>query len=402
MSTRGIQAQRPASAHGLNLLRMRSACRGWSTTVSPDRDLSKPFRSGVREAHKDVNDIQLACVAARGGILTSAGTPESCRRRPGGGERRAPISSAASIPASSTAMGETPRRGVRRRAQNAAADVDIHLHDPGNAGILEIEQIADRTRALGMAGHVAISHAYALGAAPDDTERTADTLAASGTAIMTNAPGSRPFRPSRCWAAGVTVLGGNDNIRDLGGPRRRRHAAPAHTIGYRPGFNTDEDLAIAFDMVTRAGAGAAPRRLRFACRRQGDFVTLNVEHAPEAVSRRRGDRCSGAASSWRGWETGAGRERRDTFHARHRRRISAAYPPSYVSKATCVGGLCSANPPLRVALVDWLAAGPPDEIGSCIGTTDAVSAKAGGETALQLAIGSCGKKECLHSRGDNP
>lgn len=48
-------------------------------------------------------------------------------------------------------------------AQKRSVDVDIHLHDPGTLGVFEIEQIAARTQALGMQGHVAVSHAYSLG-----------------------------------------------------------------------------------------------------------------------------------------------------------------------------------------------------------------------------------------------
>ncbi len=236
----------------------------------------------VREAHKDVIDIQLVAFP-QSGILTSEGTPELLDQA---------VAMGADLvggvdPASLDRDVEKHLDVVFGVAHRHGVDVDIHLHDPGMLGIFEIEQIAERTRALGMAGHVAISHAYALGAAPDDiVKRTADTLAASGIAIMTNAPGSRPFPPVVLLRrAGVTVFGGNDNIRDSwwpygDGDMLRR----AHMIGYRSGFNTDEDLAIAFDMVTQAGAKAL-RLDEYGLRvgAKADFVTLNAEHVPEAV-----------------------------------------------------------------------------------------------------------------------
>jgi cytosine deaminase len=58
----------------------------------------------------------------------------------------------------------------------------------------------------------------------------------------------------------------------------------ATTLGYRSGFNIDEELRVAFDVVTVSGAKAL--RLEGYGLRVGakaDFVTLNAEHIPEAV-----------------------------------------------------------------------------------------------------------------------
>ncbi|TGT11478.1 metal-dependent hydrolase, partial [Mesorhizobium sp. M8A.F.Ca.ET.213.01.1.1] len=86
--------------------------------------------------------------------------------------------------------------------------VDIHLHDGGTLGLFEIEEIAARTTALGMQGKVAVSHAYALGdISADALARAGEMLAASGVAIMTNAPGNHPFPPvAALRKAGVTVF----------------------------------------------------------------------------------------------------------------------------------------------------------------------------------------------------
>jgi cytosine deaminase len=120
----------------------------------------------------------------------------------------------------------------------------------------------------------------------DQLKKIADTLARSGVAIMTNAPGARPFPPILALRnAGVTVFSGNDNIRDSwwpygDGDMLRR----ATTLGYRSGFNIDEELRVAFDVVSVSGAKAL--RLEGYGLRVGakaDFVTLNAEHIPEAV-----------------------------------------------------------------------------------------------------------------------
>ena len=42
-------------------------------------------------------------------------------------------------------------------------ELDIHLHDRGDLGAVTVEMIAERTRALGLKGRVALSHAFCLG-----------------------------------------------------------------------------------------------------------------------------------------------------------------------------------------------------------------------------------------------
>src|SRR5215813_8606272 len=108
-----------------------------------------------------------------------------------------------------------------------------------------------------MQGHVAVSHAYGLGEVPRDiARRTAETLAKSGVAIMTNAPGAHPFPPvAELNRSGVVVFSGNDNIRDSWWPYGDGDMlGRAMIVGYRSGFFTDSELTIAFDMITRNGA----------------------------------------------------------------------------------------------------------------------------------------------------
>jgi cytosine deaminase len=236
----------------------------------------------VKQAYTNYIDIQLVAFP-QSGILRSPGTAELMDEAvamgadvvggldPGGFDRDVETHL-------DVVFGIAERRGV---------DVDIHLHDLGTLGILEIEQICARTHALGMAGHVAISHAYALGdVAVDVAKRTAEMLARSGVAIMTNAPGARPFPPVKLLReAGVIVFGGCDNIRDSWWPYGDGDMlGRAMMIGYRSGFNTDEDLSLAFDIVTAGGAKAL--RLDDHGLRPGakaDFVTLDAPHIPQAV-----------------------------------------------------------------------------------------------------------------------
>ncbi len=48
-------------------------------------------------------------------------------------------------------------------AERYGRGVDIHLHDPGELGVWQIERIADFTEASGLRGKVMVSHAYCLG-----------------------------------------------------------------------------------------------------------------------------------------------------------------------------------------------------------------------------------------------
>ncbi|MBB5689232.1 amidohydrolase family protein [Roseomonas alkaliterrae] len=142
-------------------------------------------------------------------------------------------------------------------AERHGKPVDIHLHEPGTMGAFSLDLILERTRALGMEGKVVVSHAFCLG---DIAERERDALLARmaqlGVAIATTAPASRPVPPvAACRAAGVTIFGGNDGIRDTWTP----YGSPdmlerAMLIGLRNNFRRDDEVALAFDCVSAAGA----------------------------------------------------------------------------------------------------------------------------------------------------
>jgi cytosine deaminase len=236
----------------------------------------------VREDYRDIIDIQLVAFP-QNGILACRGTAELLDAAFDAGCNAIggldPASFDRDIKAHlDVVFGIAEKRGV---------DVDIHLHDQGMLGIFELEEIAARTRALGLQGHVAVSHAYALGEVPADVvSHIAQVLAEAGVAIMTNAPGDRAFPPIlELRKAGVVVFSGSDNIRDSWWPYGDGDMLNrAMMIGYRSGFYTDDDLRVAFDVVTEAGAKA----LQFANyglreNASADFVVLDAGHIPEAV-----------------------------------------------------------------------------------------------------------------------
>ncbi|MBD2099861.1 amidohydrolase family protein [Leptolyngbya sp. FACHB-261] len=172
-------------------------------------------------------------------------------------------------------------------AERYGVGIDIHLHDPDHLGIYQLEQIAQRTQSLGLEGRVAVSHAYALGMVPEPVmARTAELLARSRVAIMTNAPGSHAFPPILALrSAGVTVFAGSDNIRDAWWPFGDADMLErAMLIAYRSDFRTDAELAVAFELPTTAAAqvlGWSDYGLTVGAR--ADLVVLEASCIAEAV-----------------------------------------------------------------------------------------------------------------------
>jgi cytosine deaminase len=172
-------------------------------------------------------------------------------------------------------------------AEKHAAGIDIHLHDPAFVGLGELDEIARRTKALGMQGRVTVSHAYALGMVPQsDAQRTAEKLADAGVAILTNAPGNHAY-PSvmQLRAAGVSVITGNDNIRDAWWPYGDADMLErAMLVGYGSGFLTDEALEVALDLATYSAASVL-RYDDYGVRvgAQADLVVVDAQSPAEAV-----------------------------------------------------------------------------------------------------------------------
>jgi len=176
-------------------------------------------------------------------------------------------------------------------ADRRGVGVDIHLHDGGEPGLAQILAIAQRTEAAGLRGKVAVSHAFALGSvSTDSVTRAADTLARAGVAIMSHGPGGATIPPLKLLREhGVEVFGGSDNIRDAWSPFGNGDMLErAMLIGYRANFRHDEELALAFDMVTAAGArvlGLADYGIRVGG--PADFVTVEASTLAEAVASRK-------------------------------------------------------------------------------------------------------------------
>jgi cytosine deaminase len=165
--------------------------------------------------------------------------------------------------------------------------VDIHLHEPGAMGAFSLDLILQRTEALGMQGKVAISHGFCLG---DVSEREREALLARmarlGVVLITSAPPSRSVPPLiACRQAGVTVLGGNDGIRDTWSPYGNPDMLErAMLIGMRYNLRRDDEIEIALDTVTHSGArGCGFEAYGLVPGNRADLVLVDVRTVAEAV-----------------------------------------------------------------------------------------------------------------------
>jgi cytosine/adenosine deaminase-related metal-dependent hydrolase len=165
--------------------------------------------------------------------------------------------------------------------------IDIHLHEPGEMGAFSLDLILERTQALGMQGRVVVSHGFCLGAIPDrDRDGLLARMARLDVAIATTAPASGPV-PSlaACRAAGVTVIGGNDGIRDTWTPYARPDMLDrAMHIGLRNALRRDDELEWALECVTSGAArGCGFARYGLGVGDRADLVLVDAATVAEAV-----------------------------------------------------------------------------------------------------------------------
>ncbi|NQX12398.1 amidohydrolase family protein [Microbacteriaceae bacterium VKM Ac-2855] len=136
-------------------------------------------------------------------------------------------------------------------AEKRQVGIDIHLHEGGSLGLFSMELIAERTRALGMAGKVSISHAFALASDEPAVAPTIGTLASLDIALTNIAPGKGLELPLLdLLDAGVRVGLGMDGQRDYWSPwgngdMLERTFLLAHGQGYSDDALIEHALAVA-------------------------------------------------------------------------------------------------------------------------------------------------------------
>jgi cytosine/adenosine deaminase-related metal-dependent hydrolase len=240
--------------------------------------------AAMREAHRDWIDVQIVAFP-QSGVVAAPGTIELLD---------AAVREGAELIGGIDPVGidgdpDGQLDAIFAIAARSGCGVDIHLHDRGEVGATTIERIAERTHALGLAGRVAVSHAFCLGMLE---ARRLDVLIElilrDDIAIMTHAPsGDTPFPPVRLLAErGVRLFSGSDGIRDAWGPLNTGDMLErAYLIAYRCGFRDDAGLELALRMITNFGAreiGVEGYGLDVGC--AADFVVVPGETAAETVA----------------------------------------------------------------------------------------------------------------------
>ncbi|GAA1686549.1 amidohydrolase family protein [Glycomyces endophyticus] len=195
-------------------------------------------------------DVELVAFPQTG-ILVSPGTAELLEEA-----LKAGVKSIGGIdPAGFDLDAETHLDLVFALAAQYGAEIDIHLHDGGDLGVREFDLIIERTRALGYAGKVVISHAFALCDADDATRaRLIADLAELKIGLTSVAP--KKILPLReLDAAGVTMGIGNDGVRDLWSPYGTGDMLQrTQWFARNAGFSRDADIELALEAATFGGA----------------------------------------------------------------------------------------------------------------------------------------------------
>jgi cytosine/adenosine deaminase-related metal-dependent hydrolase len=149
--------------------------------------------------------------------------------------------------------------GIFGVAVRHGVGLDIHLHEPGEMGFFNVQEICTRTKALGLVGKVTISHGFCLGGITErKAAEAAETMAEAGVALVTHGAGGLPMPPIEMLrAAGVVVFAGNDDIRDPWSPYGTGDLLErAAIIGWKGDFRRDNQVEVAFDLISAAGAQA--------------------------------------------------------------------------------------------------------------------------------------------------
>lgn len=142
------------------------------------------------------------------------------------------------------------------------AQIDIHLHEPGELGAFTMEQILKRTEALGMQGKVGISHAFCLGSVSESRAAgLIERLAKLDVAIFsTGHPSATVPSLAALRAAGVRAGIGCDGIRDTWGPWGDPDMLErARIVGMKNRFRRDDELELLLDIACGAGAASVGR-----------------------------------------------------------------------------------------------------------------------------------------------
>lgn len=175
-------------------------------------------------------------------------------------------------------------------AERHGKPVDIHLHEPDSLGAFAIELIVERTNALGMAGHVTISHGFCLGMlSAKPLARLGEMLAKADIHLMTKGGAASAAPPVlELTEMGVGICSGSDGVRDTWSPFGNADMLErAAIVSQRNDFRSDRNIELALRLCTYGGA----RMMKIgayglAVGDAATFVLLPAETPADAVASR--------------------------------------------------------------------------------------------------------------------
>jgi cytosine/adenosine deaminase-related metal-dependent hydrolase len=282
----GIDPQRQSAAQI-----ERSVANGTThirTHVDIDTEYGLAGLEGVlasRERYRDIVDIEIVAFP-QSGMLIRPGTLELMDR---------------AVREGADVVGGLDPSGVDRDpkghldtvfalAERYRKPVDIHLHEPDSLGVFAIELIVERTKALGMANRVTVSHGFCLGMLADKPlARLGGMMAEAGVHLMTKGGAASPRPPVLDLAEmGVNIASGCDGVRDTWQPFGNADMLDrAAIVSQRNDFINDVHIELALRLCTYGGAAMMAIEgygLSAGC--DASFVLVDAETPADAVASR--------------------------------------------------------------------------------------------------------------------
>lgn len=179
---------------------------------------------------------------------------------------------------------------VMQLAVEANADIDLHLHEPGDVGMKTFRHLADLTEQAGWQGRVTLSHALALADVPaSEASEMAARLAELGISIASSVSLGRTIPIPLLERHGVNVSLGQDSIMDHWSPfGTGDNLAKAGTLAERFGLSDERSLGQTLGFIT-GGITPLDRNGQWAWPKVGDAanaVIVAASCSAEAVARR--------------------------------------------------------------------------------------------------------------------
>ncbi|MCM3497122.1 amidohydrolase [Paenibacillus lactis] len=179
---------------------------------------------------------------------------------------------------------------VMQLAVEANADIDLHLHEPGDVGMKTFRHLADLTEQAGWQGRVTLSHALALAdVSASEASEMAARLAELGISIASSVSLGRTIPIPLLKRHGVSVSLGQDSIMDHWSPfGTGDNLAKACTLAERFGLSDERSLGQTLGFIT---GGITPLDMngQWAWPKVGDAanaVIVDASCSAEAVARR--------------------------------------------------------------------------------------------------------------------